>query len=227
MRPLKRGVALSAHVVNAICGGIAGCFALMSSGLLRRKRGRRVVLSQSRRLVHAAVSLALGFGTISSVAFLQDYASALVGGVQVSSDAVEYLLAKGNPSRLSDMGDDTEELIFRLFEGNAGHLNITWNQAPEAFVEEVLDPNSLGAANVASAHGTVAFVCGGSVATVSDEVQASMEENGWTLVQVGSDSPGVTFVKGEGAYRWAYVTCSEISGTVTVSVSVMGVDDVA
>ncbi len=226
MRQLGKMMVLPKQVAEATGGRTSNGAAKKTSGIRCGKQKRFAPFSQRRRFVRAVAVFAFGFAAIGFAECMQDHACVVAGSMQADADAVTYLLAGEAPSKLGDVGDDAEELVFRLFEGNAGRLGVVWNQVPGGFSEEVVDPRCLGATDIVSSRGVVAFVCGGSVATVQDEVQESLEDNGWVAVRIDSDSPGITFVKNEGTYRWAYVTCSEISGTVTVSVSVMGADDV-
>lgn len=136
-----------------------------------------------------------------------------------------FMFAGVDDKTLSNLGDDAEDLVFDLFASNSGPLGITWGEVPESFAQELVNPEDVGASDIVSSPGTVGFVCDGEVEGVSGQLRRELERKGWRAVYVDDVSPGTTFVKDEGVHRWAYVVCSEVSGTVSVSVTTLGGED--
>ena len=190
------------------------------------RRDAGTVEPQVRRLARAVALIVLGMSAIWCAGHALGHARTVADGVRVAAQGAEYALAQGGPDALEDMGDEADELVFRLFEGSAGRVGAAWGELPELFAEELVDPKSLGSSDVVSASGTVAFLCNGSSQQVRETVREGLEGKGWTLVCSDEGSAGDTYVKASGRYRWAFITTSEISGTVTVSMTVVGADEV-
>ena len=190
------------------------------------RSGASAQSSQLLRLARASILISFGMAALWCAGLAQSHVFPALKSAGAAADGVAYVLARDSPDRLEAVGDGGEELVFRLFEESAGYSGVSWGWVSDSFAEELFDPESLGGFDVVSAPGTVAFVCNGSFEHVRDAVCESLEGNGWTRVPSDAESMGNTFVKDRGVYRWAFVTCSEISGTVTVSVTVVGEDDV-
>lgn len=67
--------------------------------------------------------------------------------------------------------------------------------------------------------GVVGFVCEGSGADAFRRLSERLQERGWTAVESGSDVAG-SFVKGDGALRWAFASCSGMGERTCVVVNV-------
>lgn len=139
--------------------------------------------------------------------------------VHVAAVGVEHLLAAQDAGAIGDLGDDAENMVFDLYRDSVGSAGEQWNRVPEGFAREVFDPDDLGCSAVVSSPGTVGMVCCGTRAEVLRRIAQLMEANGWVAVD-DADALCGTFVKSQGAYRWAYITCSEISRTASITVSV-------
>lgn len=61
----------------------------------------------------------------------------------------------------------------------------------------------------------VGLVRGGSPETVMGQCSERMQANGWTYIESGQGTRA-SFLKGEGAYRWAYVDCTAVGGDTSV-----------
>ncbi len=85
------------------------------------------------------------------------------------------------------------------------------------FEREVL-PLSGRAGLRASSGGTlVGFTASGGAAEAFAAISDELEGRGWTAVSSGSAQTG-TFAKGEGTFRWAFVSCADVGGEASVVV---------
>lgn len=89
---------------------------------------------------------------------------------------------------------------------------------PEGFEEEVLSLASRGDVRVGADGAVVGFCCSGDAPAALAEVAVELAEKGWMRVESGSDA-AASFVKREGHYRWLFVSCTEVSGEVSVVVT--------
>lgn len=61
----------------------------------------------------------------------------------------------------------------------------------------------------------VGYVCAGEAESVMEELADHMAERGWTRVPLGGVC-GATFMKGEGAFTWVLVTCTQVGDVTSV-----------
>lgn len=177
------------------------------------------VSAPCKRAMHALVALG---ASIACACILDASCMPGKGGLQsvhAAAAGVECLLAAQGAGTMGDLGDDAENVVFGLYRDSVGSVGERWNLAPEGFAQEVFDPDDLGCSAVVSSPGTVGLVCCGTRDGVLQRIADLMEANGWRTAD-DANALCTTFVKSQGTYRWAYVTCSEISGTVSVTVSV-------
>lgn len=185
-----------------------------------RCRRRDVAVSAPcKRAMHALVVLGASIALACVLDASHAHGERGLQSVHAAAVGAECLLAAQGAGTMSDLGDDAGNVVFDLYQDSVGSVGERWDCVPEGFAQEVFDPDDLGCSEVVSSPGTVGLVCCGTRDRVLQRVAGLMEVNGWRT----ADDASVlcrTFVKSQGTYRWAYITCSEISGTVSITVSV-------
>lgn len=96
--------------------------------------------------------------------------------------------------------------------------------APEAFEEEVLSLAGLSEVRVDPRSSVVGFTAVGSAERAFEHAARELEVRGWTSIDSGSTTCG-SFVKGEGRYRWAFVSCVQVGSTTSVVVQSVSEDE--
>lgn len=91
-------------------------------------------------------------------------------------------------------------------------------EVPEGFEDEVLSLSGRSDVRVGAGGAVVGFCCSGTAPEVFAGVAAELAQAGWSQVESGSDIAS-TFVKPSGRYRWLFVTCTEVSGEVSVVIT--------
>lgn len=86
---------------------------------------------------------------------------------------------------------------------------------PEVFAEECLDVSWRDGVMVVPDGPLVGFIGEGAPQDLFAAVSSELCGKGWTLLESGSGTQA-TFVKDEGLYRWAYVSCAEVPGATNV-----------
>lgn len=180
--------------------------------------------SQRARMIRALLAVLASLVAASESGAFLDGLHGAANGFQMVASVARYSVALDDPQRFQDLGDEAEGLVLDLFKINAGIPDITWDQVPEDFVSEFFDPAELGCSNAMHAPGTVGMICDGDGERVLEYAVDLLEEKGWAAVPGSAEDFCVTLVKESGHYRWAYMTCSEISGTVTISISFQNMD---
>ena len=182
--------------------------------------------SQGLRMMEALFIVAVSLAVVSVSSYILEGFHGATSGMRMATSVARYSMAADDSQRFQDFGDEAEGLILELFTINAGVTDVMWGQVPEGFVDEFFDPIDLSCSNVVHAPGTVGMICGGDGKGVRKKTIGLMQDKGWIVVPETEEDHCVTFVKEKGQYRWAYITCSEISGTVTVSVSFQSMEEV-
>ena len=179
---------------------------------------------QQVRILKAAIALLVSMALLGGSSSIASGVHGVTRTCKAAMLGVRYSMASGDPQRLQDMGDEAEDMIMGLFRGSAGPLATTWEEIPPGFADELFGPDDLGCYMTVFAPGTVGMVCDGDGEGIQEQVACLLEGHGWSEVSEARSDVCRTYVKERGSYRWAYVTCSDVSGTVTVSVSVLGPD---
>ena len=172
-----------------------------------RKRGREI--DQRRGDVRSALYprawaslllIVVALVILAAVSFF----SATPGALQLGTQGVidSFSVSKGS-------SDDEANL-----EADVSWKGSFANELPSSFDEEIgLSGDST---TVVSNDGrTIGLSCKGTVDAVLAEIQASLEERGWTYVPSGQ-SGACTFVKDSGVYQWLAVTCVVVGDEVSV-----------
>lgn len=90
---------------------------------------------------------------------------------------------------------------------------------PAGFESEVIGTAEFDEVLVADGGATVGLLGRGTASRRYAELCAELEGKGWVAVQSGQGGVS-TFIKGEGAYTWLLLACSEVDGWVGVVVQV-------
>lgn len=129
------------------------------------------------------------------------------------------VMKAGTASSVEEPGflEDGSRAPFALFELLDGYSDYEMNALPDGFSEEVLGPDDLGdCAACYCSDGVVGMVFEGDSEDLSDAAASVLEGKGWKLADKGPSGSGMTFLKGSGRYRWAYLACSQVSGSVSL-----------
>ena len=89
--------------------------------------------------------------------------------------------------------------------------------APAWFVDELFDPEDALDSYVDEGGQVLGFVFPGAAVDRAGRVAEALADRGWLGVPSGIEGCA-TFVKGEGACRWAMVSCADVSGRASVVV---------
>lgn len=147
--------------------------------------------------------------TESSKAFAES-GSDTTGSALFPSDANS--LAKDPESAL----ENPESLIFGMFSSLAHTTQCSYGAPPEAFEEELVSCSECGVDAFLVAEGLVGFECSGNKEEAYSKLDGLLSARGWSRVETDADQGGFTYVKDEGRYRWLFLSCSEVSGSVSV-----------
>lgn len=137
----------------------------------------------------------------------------LAAAVLVASAAAGWL---GRPSVASEVmaladawGDGGDERAVAAASGT---------ELPDGFEEEVVSTS--GASDVRSDEEArvAGFLLAGDAGTVFAELSDDMQQRGWAAVESGRAGCG-SFVKDEGRYRWAFVSCTPVGDETAVVVT--------
>ncbi|MGN0262079.1 MAG: hypothetical protein ACI4B9_04425 [Eggerthellaceae bacterium] len=112
--------------------------------------------------------------------------------------------------QVSLQADDAQGLPFRLFELLDGYSGYQVGVLPDSFSQEAIDPSEIGCVETYSAQGVVGMACTGNATDVLARASEALQSRGWVLADEGSGSSGRTFIKSQGKYRWAFVSCSQM-----------------
>lgn len=93
------------------------------------------------------------------------------------------------------------------------------DEVPESFQEEILSLDGFTELRCDLDSGVVGFTAQGEAEEVFEEIEAVLEEGGWTFVESGLEACG-TFVKVEGDYQWLFVSCVQVGSSTSVVVQV-------
>lgn len=120
---------------------------------------------------------------------------------------------------VSLQADDAQGFPFRLFELLDGYSGYQAGVLPDSFSQEVIDPLEIGCMETYSAQGVVGMACMGDAPDVLAQVSEVLQSRGWVLADDGNGSSGRTFIKSQGRYRWAFISCSQMSESVSLWVA--------
>lgn len=112
--------------------------------------------------------------------------------------------------------DNAQKLPFRLFELLDGYSGYQVGVLPESFSREVIDPSEIGCSETYSAQGVVGMACTGDAPDILARASEVLQSRGWVLADDGSGASGRTFIKSQGRYRWAFVSCSQVSESASL-----------
>ena len=85
----------------------------------------------------------------------------------------------------------------------------------EAFEQEVLSLAAYSELRTTAEACVVGFIANESAEKTFSDLTQTLERGGWTAIASGSATAG-SFAKSTGAYRWIFVSCSDIAGTTSV-----------
>ena len=88
---------------------------------------------------------------------------------------------------------------------------------PAELVEEMGILPGASELKVDAGNDVVGYVVAGDAETISREVDWMMAERGWAGVDLGL-LDGATYMKDEGGFRWALVTCTQVGSKTSVVV---------
>lgn len=165
----------------------------------------RLILSILTLATSLATLVLLGYGCVTA-----KEAQAREPGILGSAESETGL------QPVSFQTDDAQGLPFRLFELLDGYSGYQVGTLPESFSREVIDPLEIGCSETYSAQGVVGMVCMGDSADVLARASEALQSHGWMLADEGNGASGRTFIKSQGRYRWAFVSCSQVSGSASL-----------
>ena len=158
---------------------------------------------QTKRLFTAVTFVLLLFGLL----FLTEIVESSKGSVQTAiaqeSEGIVFdtLRFGANPSGTLD------EIEANLSRNNAS--------VPEFFQSEIGMPAGAQNVRVDATASVIGWDMTGGSQVVLEAFIKQMENKGWSSVPLGGVC-GATFLKDEGQYRWALVSCSQFDSTTSV-----------
>lgn len=145
------------------------------------------------------------------VAFIVAVLAATVGVVEVVYDAsLPFVGAMAQGASLMNEGtvSDKESSVV----SGQGAL-------PERFIEECFDGTFSYDTRISDDGHIIGFLSHESPSTLFNHCTAKMRENGWMGISSLQENGG-TFLKHAGAYRWAFIACTQIGEDTSIVVQV-------
>lgn len=136
--------------------------------------------------------------------------------------SVDVVLDLGEPGVASEVG--RAALADMVSGGSASAESETPVEAPDRFEDEVVSLVGRGDVHVGARGRVVGFCCDKSPEAAFLEVAGILEGRGWTAVESGLAASG-SFVKEEGAYTWAFVSCVQSGSATSVVVQCEAQDE--
>lgn len=165
------------------------------------------------RLILSILTLATSLATL----LLLGYGCVTAEEAQARETELTEEMGSGAGLRQASLQtDDAQGVPFRLFELLDGYSGYQVGVLPESFPREVIDPSEIGCSETYSAQGVVGMACMGDAADVLVRASEALQSRGWILADEGNGASGRTFVKSQGKYRWAFVSCSQVSGSASL-----------
>lgn len=121
--------------------------------------------------------------------------------------------------------ENPESLIFGMFSSLAHTTQCSYGTPPKAFEEEVASCSECGVDTFLIAEGLVGFERSGNKEEVYSKIDEVLLARGWSRVDTDANQGGFTYVKDEGRYRWLFLSCSEVSGSVSVWMAYQTVEE--
>lgn len=114
----------------------------------------------------------------------------------------------------SDEGGSLASLLAALEDASA-----SGDEVPESFQEEAFSLEGFTELRCDLDSGVLGFTAEGEAVEVFEEIEAELEDGGWTFVESGLDACG-TFAKATGDYQWLFVFCVQMGDFTSVVVQV-------
>ena len=159
------------------------------------------------RFVKAAAIVALLMGAVA------------VSGTPASAGGPDVLAEAADPSL---WGIDGPEGVGRVLA--EGRLGSGAARPPNGFEDEVLPLEGRSETQADEHANVVGFVEGGTPAEAFRRLSGELASRGWIGIESGRDACG-TFAKPDGAYRWLFASCVQVSGGTSVVVQYATADD--
>ena len=93
------------------------------------------------------------------------------------------------------------------------------DEVPESFQEEAFSLEGFTELRCDLDSGVIGFTAQGEAEEVFEEIEAALEEGGWTFVESGLEACG-TFAKTSGDYQWLFVSCAQVGDSTSVVMQV-------
>lgn len=138
---------------------------------------------------------------------------AAVVAVIAGSDGIAVAVSGGR----SAADSVTAAQMMKAVNEGSGIVGASEEGVPADFESLVFSTEGFGQLQHAPDGRIVGLVREGSPETVMGLCSERMQANGWTFIESGQ-STRASFLKGEGAYRWAYVDCTAVGGDTSVVV---------
>lgn len=175
---------------------------------------------QRTRALRAASGVAVALAIVCFVDVPGSFGRAFAGMHAVAE--AHSILASDGGADAESIAEDAQDTVVDLFEILTGPMPGEEGALPEAFGEEVADPQAMGCSWTVCEGDTVALYFETPLKGAKERVERQMAGNGWVEVKDASGDYCSTYVKGSGRYRWAYVVYSEVSSTSIACFTLQG-----